>query len=70
VTSAERHESWNPWGYGMPHLADAPALAPEDDGTVSWAHLAAVVILSWLGIAVGVGTIVGHGIAFGSRGEL
>jgi hypothetical protein len=37
-----------------------------DDAHVSWASLLAVVILCWLGIALAVGTIVGHGIAFGT----
>jgi hypothetical protein len=37
-----------------------------DGGSVSWASLFAVVVLSWLGIALVVGTMVGFGIAFGT----
>jgi hypothetical protein len=36
---------------------------------VSWASLATVALLSWLAIALTVGTIVGHGIAFGSGND-
>jgi hypothetical protein len=34
--------------------------------TMSWVSLAAVVLLSWLGVAVVVGTLVGRGISLGS----
>jgi hypothetical protein len=37
---------------------------------MSWASLLAVVLLSWLSIALAVGTMVGHGIAFGNGNEL
>jgi hypothetical protein len=36
---------------------------------VSWASLLAVVLLSWLAIALAVGTVVGHGIAFGTGSD-
>lgn len=36
---------------------------------VSWASLLAVVLLSWLAIALVVGTVVGHGIAFGTGSD-
>jgi hypothetical protein len=41
----------------------------SDDASVSWASPAAVVLLSWLGIALTVGTIIGHGIAFGAGSD-
>jgi hypothetical protein len=41
-----------------------------DDESVHWASLIAVVLLSWLGIALVVGTVVGHGIAFGTCSDL
>jgi hypothetical protein len=37
-----------------------------DDAGVSWISLLSVVILCWLGVALAVGTIVGHSIAFGT----
>jgi hypothetical protein len=37
---------------------------------VNWASLIAALLLSWLGIALAVGTIVGRGIAFGTRTDL
>lgn len=40
-----------------------------DDAGVSWASLMAVVLLSWLGVALLAGTIVGHGIAFGTGSD-
>jgi len=51
----------------MPSSADAVVMIPGDDRGVSWASDAAVVLLSWLSVALVVGTIVGHGIAFGNR---
>jgi hypothetical protein len=36
---------------------------------VTWASLLAVVLLSWLGIALAVGTLVGHGIAVGTGSD-
>lgn len=33
---------------------------------MSWAPVAAAIILCWLAVALAVGTIVGHGIAFGA----
>jgi hypothetical protein len=36
---------------------------------MNWASLVAVALLSWLGIALAVGTIVGHGIAFGTGSD-
>jgi hypothetical protein len=41
-------------------------MAGADTQSVGWASLLSVVLLSWLGIALTVGTIVGHGIAFGT----
>jgi hypothetical protein len=35
-------------------------------GAMIWPHLIAIVFLSWLGLALAVGTIVGHGIALGT----
>jgi len=35
-------------------------------GSMTWPQLIAICLLSWLGLAVAVGTIVGHGIAFGT----
>lgn len=40
---------------------------PADDESVSWVPLAAVILLGWLVVALAVGTIVGHGIEFGTR---
>jgi hypothetical protein len=40
-----------------------------DDASVSWASLVAVVLLSWLGVALVTGTIIGHGIAFGTGSD-
>jgi len=37
-----------------------------DGQDVDWLSLIAVAILSWLTIALVVGTVVGHGIAFGT----
>jgi hypothetical protein len=37
-----------------------------DDGSMTWASLAAAVLLSWLGVALAAGTIIGHSIAFGT----
>jgi hypothetical protein len=37
--------------------------------SVSWTSLLAVVLLSWFTIALAVGTIVGHGIAFGTGSD-
>lgn len=53
----------------MPRPADEGAMIPHDDASMSWAHLASVILLSWLAVAVAVGTIVGHGIAFGTRSD-
>jgi len=41
-----------------------PVLA--NAGGMSWWFLIAVVLLGWLGVALVVGSIVGHGIAFGA----
>jgi len=48
-----------------------PPLHQTDHENVNWASFVAVVLLSWLGVALAVGTIVGHGIAFaaGSNSE-
>jgi len=51
----------------MPFSADAVVMIPGDDRSVSWASDAAVFLLSWLSVALVVGTIVGHGIAFSNR---
>jgi hypothetical protein len=40
-----------------------------DADSVTWASLLAVVLLSWLGIALAVGTLVGHGIAVGTSSD-
>jgi hypothetical protein len=40
-----------------------------DDQNVHWLTLFAVAILSWLAIALAVGTVVGHGIAFGTGSD-
>lgn len=50
-------------------MADASANIERDDSDMSWANLAAMILLSWLALAVAVGTIVGHGIAFGTRSD-
>ena len=43
---------------------------PEaDTQSVGWASLVSVVLLGWLAIALTIGTIVGHGIAFGSGSD-
>jgi hypothetical protein len=36
---------------------------------MDWQQLLAVCLLSWLGVALAVGTIVGHGIALGAPGD-
>jgi hypothetical protein len=36
---------------------------------VGWLSLVAVGLLGWLGIALIVGTVVGHGIAFGTGSD-
>ena len=46
-----------------------PRRNAADDQIVHWLSLIAVVILSWLGIALAVGTLVGHGIAFGTGSD-
>lgn len=53
----------------IPHLADVVVMIPADDARMSWASLMAVVLLSWLGVALVTGTIVGHGIAFGTGSD-
>jgi hypothetical protein len=53
----------------MPHPADAVVMITADDAGVSWASLVAVVLLSWLGVALAAGTIIGHGIAFGTGSD-
>ena len=40
-----------------------------DDQNVDWLTLFAVAILSWLAIAIAVGTVIGHGIAFGTGSD-
>lgn len=60
------------WGESlleMPRMADASANIERDDSDMSWPNLAAMILLSWLALAVAVGTIVGHGIAFGTRSD-
>ena len=44
-------------------------MIPGEDGDLDWASLLGVVLLGWLGVALAVGTVVGRGIAFGTRGE-
>jgi hypothetical protein len=41
----------------------------SDDQSVSWTSLLPVVLLGWLVVALAVGTIVGHGIAFGTGSD-
>jgi hypothetical protein len=41
-----------------------------DDANVSWISLLAAVVLCWLGVALAVGTIVGHSIAFGTGSDI
>jgi hypothetical protein len=48
----------------------SPKGRPADDDGMSWASIVAVALLSWIGIAVVVGTIVGHGIAVGTDSDL
>jgi hypothetical protein len=36
---------------------------------MSWASPVAVVLLAWLGVALAVGTLVGHSIAFGTGSD-
>jgi hypothetical protein len=36
---------------------------------VGWADLLFIAFLTWLGVALTVGTIVGHGIAFGAGSD-
>jgi hypothetical protein len=50
-------------------LADAIAMIAADYESVSWASLLSVILLIWLAVAIGVGTIVGHGIAFGTGSD-
>jgi hypothetical protein len=44
-------------------------IIPADDARVSWISFLAVLLLCWLGVALAVGTIVGHGIAFGTGSD-
>jgi hypothetical protein len=44
-------------------------MIPADDAGMSWASQMAVVLLSWLGVALVAGTIIGHGIAFGTGSD-
>jgi len=37
---------------------------------MSWASVAATVVLTWLTVALVVGTMVGHGIALGARRDI
>jgi hypothetical protein len=39
-------------------------------GEMNWVSLLAVVLLSWLAIAVAVGTIAGHGMALGAGRDI
>jgi|tagenome__1003787_1003787.scaffolds.fasta_scaffold20725874_1 hypothetical protein len=43
--------------------------AGADTHRVSWASLVSVGLLGWLAIALIIGTIVGHGIAFGTGSD-
>jgi hypothetical protein len=54
----------------MPLSADAVVMISADDGNVSWAPVAAAVLLTWLTVALVVGTMVGHGIALGTRRDI
>jgi hypothetical protein len=38
-------------------------------GAMDWPHLLGVCLVSWLAVALMVGTIVGHGIAFGTGSD-
>lgn len=55
--------------FEIPHPADVVVIIPADDARMSWASLMAVVLLSWLGVALVTGTIIGHGIAFGTGSD-
>lgn len=61
--------AWDESLLKMPRMADASVNIERDDSAMSWANLAAMIVLSWLALAVAVGTIVGHGIAFGTRSD-
>ena len=50
-------------------VAIAAVLLADAIRSVSWTTLLAVVLLSWVTIALAVGTIVGHGIAFGTGSD-
>lgn len=53
----------------MTHLADAAGMMLGNDQRMNWASLLAAVVLSWLAVALVVGTLVGHGIAFGTQSD-
>jgi hypothetical protein len=38
-------------------------------GAMHWPHVLGVCLFGWVAVALGVGTIVGHGIAFGTSGD-
>jgi hypothetical protein len=53
----------------VPLPADACARISGMVGAMAWSQLLAVCVICWLAVAVVVGTIVGHGIAFGASGD-
>jgi hypothetical protein len=38
-------------------------------GEMDWPHFVAICVFCWLGVALTVGTIVGHGIALGTSSD-
>lgn len=64
-----------PWTVGclspssLAHLRLRPRRVAADDESMSWVSLLAVVLLSWLAIALAVGTLVGHGATLGTGSD-
>jgi hypothetical protein len=69
LTRRFQHRTSDSEALEIPRSTDAVAMIRAKDERVSWASLAAAVLLSWLAVALAVGTIVGHGIAFGTRSD-
>ena len=44
-----------------------PIDGAADGGSMHWTSLVMVVLLGWLGVALAVGTLVGHGISLGAE---
>ena len=64
----ERRIPWTP-GVEITHPADMEVKIVADGAGMSWASQIAVVLLCWLGFALLTGTIIGHGIAFGTGSD-